>query len=189
MKYLPNNLASIFGPQNYYPGKEKGITDTTAFLQNVVDRKSGGSFSIKDYREEGGAGKSYLDTFGNENSKLIDAKFISFDKKTNAASFRLYDFAGSNVSYSDTRDIAVFLNSMPNTAMTSLVPYVEIEFEFRYRTGQLGPGKSRPPGLMRFLLGPERHDNTPSNANYLMDEGRIQTKDLLAKVHKQNQSF
>jgi hypothetical protein len=151
----------IFGPKD-----ESAAGQQLDFLRNVADRKAGGCFSVDDYRN--GNAKDYLDKFEKAADPLIKSNFV-LDKP--AASFALYGAAGNGVSYTAVQDISTFLNSIPNTALSSLTPYVEVEFEFEYRANEVGPGKSRHPSLMRFLMGPLRNDT--GNADALLDDSRI----------------
>ena len=179
--YTPDSLLAIFGPQN--ASAENRELD---FLRNIADRKSGGTFRIKDYKN-GGTAAHYLSEFGSGRlDPLIDYNLdvlnvTSSSVSSAAASFALRGTAGNGISYTTVQDISTFLNCAPNTALSSLVPYVEVEFEFEYRAGELGANKVRHPSLMRFLMGPSRNDT--GSADTLLDDSRILSYTSTEKVN------
>lgn len=81
-----------------------------------------------------------------------------------------------------TRDVEIFLNYMPNLAISQLVPFLEVEFESpgQYYDPSKGPASLTTPSYMRFLLGSrEANFTTDSVDTFLFEADVLRTKDTV----------
>lgn len=122
--------------------------------------------------------KLYTSNAGSSDSKIIkDIKDESFSKlegmnlegttkKLSAITIQTGSINYGNLS---SRIVATYMNMLPPTVVNSLVPYVDVEFEFMYPKGAFEDDKKnldprvKPPGLLRFLMGNDQVKGETAN--------------------------
>lgn len=174
-QFLPDELVKVVGGDSV-AGMiygDKNTSDPTArFYKDVLSTVNGGHSSSESI-------KNFLSDDNVKDADIADFAFVKFNAtgKESASDSQLSTMLGSITpdsklnsktlsavlvkkaklmsTVADTRNVSVFMNSLPPTAASQLVPYFEVELEFNYgRNVNLKDLEdNKPPGMLRFLMG------------------------------------